>query len=812
MFKNYFTVAWRNLSRQSFYSLINITGLAVGITACLVILLFVADELSYDRYPTHADRIYRVDQEIRFGSNHAQLATCPPPMAHALQQDYPEIEATTRLLSNGTFLVLPSGGTQSSREQSVLWADSTFFRIFSIRLLEGNSRTALNQPAGIAISKHIADKYFPNTNALGKSLLLDNLYNAHVTAVFEDIPAASHFHVDILIALVGDWFAAKEAQSTQFEGNNFTTYLLLNEGTDVKALEAKLPKFVNKYVGANLNKGNSGDKHVITLMPLTNIHLHSQLNGELEPNGSIVYVYLFSTIAFLILGIACINFMNLSTARFGSRAREVGIRKVMGSLRSHLIRQFLTESTLITLFAFILATVLVFFLLPVFNTIFQKQLHLPVTNPFFYFMMLAAVLLVGVLAGIYPSFFLSAFKPVDVLKGQMLTGVQGSYLRSGLVIFQFVISIFLMVATVAVNRQIAFIQTKRLGFEKDHVLVIKDAYALRPNIQAFRDEAEKISSIESCTISGFLPVLGGSDIPRRDRTFWKQGDQPTTDRMLSIQQWTVDTEYINTFKMRVIDGRGFSKAYSSDKTSVVLNQAAVLQFGLGDDPIGKKINTFGGDRVPDFDHPLEYTVIGVVENFHFSSMEESISPLGLFLGQSDGFICARFNGSNPREVIGSLEKVWKQIAPGQPFQYSFLDEDFGKMYAAEQHLAKMFMLFTTLAMIIACLGLFALTTFMAEQRSKEIGIRKVLGASLHGIMLLLCKDFSKLILIAFILATPLAWYAMDRWLENYAYKTELGVPVFLLAGGSAFLLALVTVGYQSLKAATANPINSLKDQ
>lgn len=824
MLKNYLTIALRNLRKQSFYSLINIAGLAIGIAACLVIVLFVIDELSYDKYNTKASRIYRLNNEIKYGDNHFQIATSAAPTAHTLLQDYPEIESTVRFRSYGSYLVKAVEGNENIKEKEVIWTDSTFFKIFSVKVLAGNPHTALASPASVAISKKTADKYFPNENALGQSLILDNKYHAKVTAVFEDIPTTSHFHFDILISMVGEWPVAKEAQSTVYLSNNFNTYILLKEGTNAKTLEAKLPGFLAKHVGPQIAQALGGDftmekfkasgnKYEMTLMPLTDIHLHSDLQGEFEANSSITYVYLLGIVALFILVIACINFMNLSTARSGNRAKEVGVRKVMGSLRSHLIRQFLTESILVTLFAFVIAIGLAYFLLPLFNNLALKQLHLPFASPIFYLILIIVALLVGLLAGVYPSFFLSAFKPANALKGRGVSGTKSGFIRSALVVFQFVVSIFLIVGAFAVNRQLDYIQNKKLGFEKDQVIIVQDAYALRPNkVEAFKNEVLKISAIQSGTISGFLPVEGSW---RNDNTFWKEGNEPTVENLVSLQNWSVDNDYIKTLGMKIKMGRAFSSDFPSDSLAVILNESAIHQFNLGPDPIGKRITSFDGVRPggsPDPSQVKSWTVIGVVEDFHFSTMREKISALGFFLAPTDGFVSFRFNAGSTAEIIQAIRKTWEEMAPGQPFQYSFLDEDFGKMYASEQRLGKVFSLFASLAILIACLGLFALTAFTAEQRTKEIGIRKVLGASVTAIVLMLSKDFGKLILLAFALATPFAWWGVTKWLEGYQYKVEIGWPVYLLSGLAAFIVAWLTISYQSIKAATSNPVDSLKSE
>jgi putative ABC transport system permease protein len=516
---------------------------------------------------------------------------------------------------------------------------------------------------------------------------------------------------------------------------------------------------------------------------------------------------LFGAIALFILAIACINFMNLSTARSANRAKEVGVRKVMGSLRSHLVRQFLTESILLSGFSFALAIAVAWLALPPFNNLSGKILFLPFGNGSFWAILAVAAVVVGVLAGLYPSFFLSAFKPVNVLKGNLALGMKSGLIRSALVVFQFFISIILIIGTIAVNRQLAFIQHKKIGFNKDQVIVIEDAYGLGGQIQSFKDEVLKDSRILSGTISGFLPVSGTN---RNDNTHWPEGVSPTAENMVSMQCWRVDFDYIKTLGMKIKAGRDFSNQFPSDSGAVILNEAALKLFGFTGNPIGKRISTFGANAEVVPTNIVSYPVIGVVEDFHFESLRENISPLAFFLRKSTGLISFRFEAKNVQEVISSIEKTWKGLAPGMPFSYSFLDEDFGKMYSTEQRLGQIFVIFAGLAIVIACLGLFALTAFTAEQRTKEIGIRKVLGASVSGIVLLLSKEFGKLIVIAFVIAVPVAWFAVDWWLKHYTYRVEIGMLVYVLAGVLAFVIAWITMGYQSFRAAMSNPVKSLR--
>ena len=818
MLKNYLTIAWRTLAKQRFYTIINVAGLATGIAACMVIVLFVINELSYDKHHEYANRIYRINGEIKFGGNHYKLAVAPAPLAAALLQDYPEVESAVRFRSRGSYLVKKSETADNIKENNVVWTDSTFFRIFSVPVLEGNPNSALKDPNSIAISRQTALKFFPEGNAIGQLLIMDNETPMKVTAVFEDMPKTGHFVFDILISMSG----LDEAKSTNFLSNNFNTYVLLKEGTDAGVFESKLPGIVTKYVGpqaAQVLGGDftmekfiaSGNKLEYTLMPLTDIHLHSDLTAELRANGDITYVYLFSAVALFILAIACINFMNLSTARSSNRAKEVGVRKVMGSLRSHLIRQFLMESILLSLFSFLLSIGIAHLILPYFNELSGKSLSLPFEVPTFYVLILIATLAVGVMAGLYPSFFLSAFRPVNVLKGQVSLGMKSGFIRSALVVFQFVISIFLVIGTITVYRQLNYIQSKKIGFEKDQVIIVQDAYALRDKIQSFKDEINKNSFIIGGTITGFLPVESW----RNDNSHWPEGGQPTQENMVGLQTWSVDHDYVNTLGMKIKTGRFFSPEFPSDSSAVVLNEAAIKQFGFEENPLGRKIATFTGnnpDGSPDLNSIRASTIVGVVEDFHFESLKQNITPLALYLKESNGHVVFRFEAKNTQDVIQAIEKTWKSMAPGQPFQYSFLDEAFSRMYDGEQRLGKIFAIFAGLAIIIACLGLFALTAFTAEQRTKEIGIRKVLGASVSSIVLLLSREFGKLIIIAFLLASPLAWFAVNWWLKNYTFKVEIGVFVYIMAGGFAFLISWLTMGYQSIKAATSNPVNSLRSE
>lgn len=818
MIRNYITVALRNLRKHSFYSFINVAGLSVGIAVCFIILLFVMNEWSYDKHFSQANRIYRIQGDIKFAGNHWNMVFGPAPMAATLVEEFPEVEAAIRFRERGSYLVKRTD--QNFKEPNVIWADKDFFRIFDVPVIAGNAATALAEPNSIAISESIAQKYFPNEEALGQTLVLDNKWNMKVTAVYKDLPANTHFHFQILIAMIG----LDEANAPSWLSNNFQTYLLLREGASPVGVEKKLVDLVLTHMmpqvkevfGPDFTMDKfyaAGNKIDYRLQPLTDIHLKSALLGEFEPNFDIAYVYLFIAIALFILIIACINFMNLSTARSANRAKEVGIRKVMGSFRSHLMRQFLTESILLSFVSFVLALGMAYLFLPFFNNLAQRQLVIPFAQPSLYLLMVGAAIVVGLLAGLYPSFFLSAFRPVQVLKGHMALGMKSGLVRSALVVFQFTVSIFLVIGTLAVNQQLNYIQNKKLGFNKDQVISVDDAFALGDKIKTYKDEVLQNGQMESATVTGYLPVDGGW---RNDTPWWAEGKDPNTqENLVSLQNWQVDYDYIKTMGMTIKEGRDFSEDFPSDSTAVILNEAAAKAFNFTNDIIGSKVVTFGGspNGGPDKNNLISLTVVGIIENFHFESMKQNVTPVMIYLDKSpSGSISFRFKSADTQSVIQLLESKWKQLAPGQPFTYSFLDESFGKMYASELRLGKVFTVFATLAILVACLGLFALTAFTAEQRTKEIGIRKVLGASVSSIVMLLSKELGRLILVAFVLSAPLAWYGINWWLKDYSYKTEIGAGLFVSAGLMAFAIAWFTMSFQSFKAAASDPVKSLRSE
>lgn len=811
MFKNYFNVAVRNLLKHKFYSSINILGLTVGVTCFLLIFLYVKHELSYDSYHQDAENIYRIDFDGNLNGSEFRLALVGPPVAEAMISDFPEVLDGLRFRHRGRYLIKKEGTEQNIEEPNIAFVDHNFFTFFSIDLVQGEERSVLENPNSMAISRSAARKYFGDEDPIGKVLILDNEFNYTVTGVYNDIPENTHFNFDVLMSMATN----PEAQQKIWLSMNFNTYLKLKPGTDVEAMQSKFPAMLEKYIGPEIKRFmnismdqfyEAGNRGIFSLISLKDIHLHSDKQGELQPNGDIKYIYIFGAIAIFILLIACINYMNLSTARSSARAKEVGIRKVLGAYRPQLIKQFLAEAILLSVVSFVLSYVLAIILLGPFNELANKELTSSyLLKPEFIISMGIITLIVGILAGSYPAFFLAKFRPVEVLKGKLNLGVKSGALRSILVVFQFTLSILMMVGTAVIFDQLNYIQNKKLGFEKDQVIMLHDAWVLGDRVESFKTEALRNTRIRNGTISSFLPV-GTSD----NNTVFFPGQNAEGNNTYVVANWRIDHDYIPTLGMQMALGRNFSKDFLSDSSAIIINEAAAAQFGLTD-PIGKIISTYDGDNEGDL-HVVPYKIIGVVEDFHFASLREHISPLVLYLGRTSGYISFKVDGQEVEQTIANLENLWQEFAPGQPFAYSFMDQRFDALYTSEQKIGNIFSVFAILAIFIACLGMFGLASFTADQRTKEIGIRKVLGASIVGIIALLSKEFVKLVIISFLIAAPMAYYFMGMWLEDFAFRTDLSLLTFVMSGLWSMLIALATMSYQSLKAAHANPVQSLRDE
>lgn len=816
MLKNYLKITFRNLWKQKGYAFINILGLAVGLACCIVILLYVSHELSYDKHHKHSDRIYRVVSKIDFSGNYLELASAPAPMGPTLIRDFPEVESVTRFRPIGSRIV--KQGDINIKEGGLVLADSTVFEVFSMPMLYGNPGTALKNPETVVITKSIAQKYFGKVDAVGESITILEEFDYEVTGVIEDMPATSHFNFNFLISMA----TTDESDNNSWFSNNFRTYVLLEQGTDPQQFEQHFETVKKQYVepqlksfmGVNLEEFEAAGNSVeYDLQPLTDIHLYSDLTGEFEANGSITYVYIFSALAIFVLLLACINFMNLATARASRRAKEVGIRKTLGSSRGQLTIQFLAESILLSIIAFLVALFLVELTLPFFSSLAGREITEEyLFNPGTIGIISGIVLVTGFLAGSYPALVLSSFQPVRVLKGAFREEMGHSLLRKGLVVFQFSISIIIIVGLLVINKQLNFIQNKELGFQKDQIIIVEDAYTLGSSyaVDDLKEQMLDYPIFESATISSFFPVEG---FGKNDLAHWPRGKEPTQNNTVSMQRWSVDEDYIPTLGMELLSGRNFDADRSTDKNTVILNEAAVQRFGF-EEPVGRSIQTFaiGHDGTIKNDEFLEYQIIGVVKNFHYESLRQNIQPLGLFNDRSSGNVALKIAASNTPEAINRLEQWWNDRAPDKPFNYTFMDQQFDQMYRSESRVQDLMTAFSVLAIAIACLGLLGLSAYSAERRTKEIGIRKVMGATVANIMTLMSGEFLKLIAISFVVAIPISYWIMSRWLQDFAFRTQVGFDVFLLAGVGALAVALATVSWQSITAALMNPVDSLRSE
>jgi putative ABC transport system permease protein len=806
MIKNYFKIGIRSLLRNKFFTAINIFGLTLGMTTCLLIMLYVQNEMSYDRFNKKADQIVRVVFRGSIQGEKMKEAMVMPPIAQTFKSEYPEVLEATRLRNYGNPRI--TYGDKTFKENAFAYADSNFFEVFTLPFLKGNPKTALLEPNTIVISESVAKKYFGSEDPIGKVLQFKDLNTSFkITGVMREMPVNSHFHFDLFASM------ASFPQSREFSWmtSEYYTYLVLPKGYDYKKLEAKLPADVEKYMGSQLQKAmgmtyaqfrQKGNELGLYLQPLMDIHLHSDLNLELGPVGDIRYVYIFSIVAIFMLLIACINFMNLSTAGASKRAREVGIRKVLGSLNGQLVRQFLLESLLLTSFAFLLSILLVFWALPFLNKLSGKNLSFNLlSNPWLLPGLLLFALITGLLAGSYPAFFLSSFKPVTVLKGKIASMGKTVSLRSGLVVFQFFISIVLIIGTIIVHKQLTFIQNEKLGYNKDQVVIVQESYWLGKNLEPFKQKLLQDPRVVSISSSGYLPA--GNTY---NNNFMIYADN-SSDQLVKTLRYDVDYNYIQTLGMEMADGRNFSKSFGTDSTGIIINEETAKAFGWDKNALGHNLTRPDNDGTK-----LTYHVIGVVKNFHFKSFHEPISPLVMVLNNNIENLIVKTNTSDIAGLLSTMKKNWNDLKGEVPFSYTFLDDRFNKSYESEQKIGLILSIFAGVTIFVACLGLLGLATFTAEQRTKEIGIRKVLGASIANIVSLLSIDFIKLVFIAFIIATPVAWYMMNKWLQDFAYKTNISGWIFLLVAVLAVAITIITVSFRAIRAAVVNPVDSLRSE
>jgi putative ABC transport system permease protein len=790
------------------YAAINIGGFAIGIAACLLIALYIKNELSYDQNNPNKDHVFRIIGEAKQNGEVHSGVSFPAPMAKALLNDFPEVIRVGRTMSSELFggannQVRRVEETNDNYETGFCFADTSMLDILNIQMVYGDRTHALSEPSSVVLCKSMADKYFPNQNPVGKTLVFnDNTKNlVKVGGVMEDFPANSHLQYKGFISLAG--INLWDGEQATWTASNYQIYLQLQPGVNIEAFSKKITADVlDKYMIPALKaQGRKNPEEIfkgasLYLQPLTDIHLQSySIQEDNVKHGDIRFIWMFAAIAIFILVLACINFLNLSTARSANRAKEVGLRKVVGSSRGNLIRQFLTESILYSFLSFIAALLIAVAVLPVFNKIASTHLSLPWNQWWIFPLIIVAAIFIGLLAGLYPAFYLSYFKPINTLKGKLSLGSKNAGLRSTLVVFQFTISIILLISTSVIYKQMQYILNSSIGFDKDEVVMIQGADALRDHTAAFKNELLRSPLVKNVSVSDFLPVDGTK---RNGNSYYEEGKQQI-DNGIQTQRWVVDENYIPTLGMKLLSGRNFTQEMHTDSVATIINKAMADQLGFKN-AIGKII-TNGGEHL---------TIVGVVDNFYYESVKQQVNPLLLVLGSSNSIISVKVNAANIKTALAAISGVWKKFLPNQTMRYNFLDQSYASMYADVQRMEYIFTGFSLLAVIVACLGLFALAAFMGEQRSKEVSIRKVLGASVSNIFALLTRNFLKLIIVSLLIAAPVGWLLMRKWLQDYTYRISITWDIFAVSGIAVFLIALIAICFQAIKSAIANPVKSLR--
>lgn len=808
MLRNYLRITIRNITRNKGFSFINIAGLAIGMAAFVLITLFVQHEMSFDSMHEKQPDVYRMLLDAQVADQTILTASSPAVMAGTFIDVFPEVIDATRIDNFSAGLLITYEG-ESFYEEGFFLADSSVFNLFSLPLIAGDAPTALNQPNTIVIAASVAKKYFGNDDPMGKTIQVDNNTDYTVTGVMEDVPANTHFRP----RLIGSFITSGRADDPVWLNNSFFTYLLLQPGTDPSSLEAKFPAFIREHIGPQIEQFmgqpydaaiEAGLKYDWKTENLGDIYLRSVAEDQLGPTGDIRYLYILSAIALFVLIIACINFMNLSTARATGRAREVGIRKVMGSQRAQLIRQFLGESITMAFISIVLAFGLVLAALPYFSSVTGVTFTLA---PWLFGAMVVIAAATGLLAGFYPALVLSGFQPATVLKGTFARSKHGKVLRSSLVVFQFAITIVLLVGTLVVNKQMRFIQDRDLGFAKEQIVVVPiETFAGLNAFDTFRENLLSHSAIVNAASGGLMP---GPDRIHNNTGF--RGEDMRAEDFFIAGLGAVSNDYVETLDLTLVAGRDFDIDFPSDSAAWVINVSAASQMGWSpEEAIGKTLWHLGG--MPD-DSDREGHIIGVVEDAHYESLHANTRPIVMgHWNRFQRYAPIRIRPENVSQTLAYIEEQWTTLEPGFPFRYYFLDQDYQRFYEQEERLGNLYFSFAVLAIVIACLGLFGLASFVTTLRTKEIGIRKVLGASVPGVVVLLSKEFTYLVLFACAVGFPIAWYAMNQWLQDFAYATELGVTEFLITGVSALLIAWMTVSYQSIRAAMTNPVNALQHE
>ena len=809
MFKNQLKIAWRSIKKQPFLNALNTFGLAIGIAGTLLISLYIYDELSYDKMFVDAKRIHRINVDMKFGGPDRQMSQVSGPMAEALLNDIPQVESAVRFKPWGTSSLNKTENTNLVLEDKTAFADSTLVSMFGLNMIYGNPNKALTNPNTLVLTKTAAEKHFPIISAVGQKLILNEGATYTITGIIEDLPKNS-FLADYSVFMS---MTSYVDNYLNWGSHNYNTFIKLKQNTSVEDIAEPLQGMMERYLmpyaqqffpGITKEQFEASGNYVnYSTIPLTNLHLYSHREQDMGKNGDINNIYILGFIAFFLILLASINYMNLSTAYSLKRAKEVGIRKTLGSNKSSLIKQFLTESGLITFGAMLVAIFLSVIVLPFFNQLADKAIAVPFFSTVFWLVLILSTALLALLSGGYPAFFMSKFIPAKVLKGGGENSNGGSKLRKGLVIFQFAISVFLIVGTLVVSKQLNFMQNKDLGYSKDQVMLVNNINRLNDQADSFKEEVRQLAQVSNTSLSGYVPTPSY----RSDSSYFLE-DKLEQESAINMQGWRVDFDYINTLDLSLVSGRAFDPNITTDSTAIIINESALKVTGLNKEEIlGKRIfNGIGEDDIS------EFTVIGVVKNFHFETMRHQVRPLSLQIGRSTGNLIVKLTSGDFRNTISQIQKLWDSRSPSLAFEYQFMDESFNEVYENERRLSAIFIIFTSLSIFIACLGLFGLAAFNAQKRIKEIGVRKVLGASVSQISYRLTIDFLKLVGVGILISLPLSWFAMDRWLEDFSYRIEVSWWILVLAGLLAITIAIITVSYQSIKAAIINPVKSLRTE
>ncbi|MEQ9098659.1 MAG: ABC transporter permease [Imperialibacter sp.] len=808
MLQHYIKISWRSISRHKVFSSIKIGGFAIGIAACLLIALFIRHELSYDSFYKNQDSIYRLTNQWTEGGEVGRWTNLQGPLKTVIEENVPEVKHVARTVqwswgNAGSNLVRTADSQFNIDEEGFIYADPELLRILEVDMVFGSKERALDEPNSLVISRTMADKYFPNENPVGKQLVLNDDPETTYTVggVMKDVPANSHLQANFILTL----FGRKAGPGTSgWCCTNYVFYTSLNAGSSKLAVEQKLLDVRNTYVMDQLKTaGKTGleemeKHHGYYLQPVADVYLNTAEVSDDIAHGNYDLVWIFGIIAGIILLLACVNFVNLSTARSVQRAKEVGLRKVVGSVRSNLIAQYLSESVVFCTLAILAALVVATLALPFFNTLAGKSLSMPWLSWWFLPSLAAVALIVGLLSGLYPALYLSKFSPVAVLRGTMTTGEKGSFMRSGMVVFQFAVTVVLIIGAIVTQQQFRLIMNKSLGYNKDQVINIQGLNTLDSAKKAsFKQELINLPDVKSATLSDFMPVAGSAI---HNRTYWL-AEERLIDDGFEAARWTVDEDYISTFGMTLVEGEFFS-GIASDQKNIVVNENMAKQLGVE--------NPVGAELIDMFDQ--KYRVIGVVKDFYFESVLGTVDPLAMVYGAGNGVLSVSVQPSEMNRTLQALNTVWEGFVPNQSFRYTFLDQRFEEMYDSLTRARTLFMIFALLSIVIACLGLFALSAFMAERRSKEVSIRKILGASVSGIFTLLALDFMKLVIAAVLLAIPIGWLLMDEFLGDVKNRVDLSWYLFAGAGFTAIIIALATISFEALRAALVNPVEKLRSE